>query len=544
MTLFKNDSKNAATPQSEVQMKKKFARITATVLVCVTVLSLFSCSGERAQKLRDYDSSKERYDYDLNDYIKLPEYVGIEIPDLAYSVTDEDMANERIRKLSYFSEEETVKDGSVEKYDIVVCDFSCTVDGKNYSSFDSSLNSARRNVIVGINEFGVKEIDEAFVGMTLDETKTVEFVFPTPYLRDPLMSGKTGKFTVTVSKIRRQTLEEYDDDFISEYYGMSDVETYDAEIAHQLSSQYEKYLDGYENSFAWNYVASNTVLLKIPAKEYSATSDSIVSTYQSAADEKGMTLEEYVTGEEGYESVSAFRDDVDATAKSIVTEEMILFAIVRCDGITLTDSAYESALLDLGSSLEITDISDCEKLAAEKYGSLAKFKETARLSLVYDHIGSKTVKIDEAEYFEKEKNGEYDLDPEDGSGYVTQKSTAFRRFLDGLTLEKAIIILCIALGAALAVIIVLMIVKLARMKYQREKMEAEARALEEKRRQKRLAKQAEREEKQRRYLERKERYSKSPSVGITDGDTADGTDVADGEADEDVGKAEDGNEAE
>lgn len=524
-------------------MKKKFARITATVLVCVTILSLFSCSGERAQKLRDYDSSKERYNYDLNDYIKLPEYIGIEIPDLVYSVTDEDMANERIRKLSYFSEEEVVKDGSVEKYDIIVCDYSCTVDGENYSSFDSSVNTARQNVIVGINDFGVKEIDEALIGMTLDETKTVEFVFPTPYLRDPLMSGKTGEFTVTVNKIRRQTFDEYDDDFISEYYGMSDVETYDSEIAYQLSSQYEKYLDGYENSFAWNYVVSNTVLLNIPVKEYSATSDSIVSTYQSAAEEKGMTLEEYVTGEEGYESVSAFRDDVDATAKGIVIEEMILFAIVRCEDIALTDSAYESALLELGSSLEITDVSDCEELAVETYGSLAKFKETVRLSLVYDYIGGKVVKIDAAEYFEKEKNGDYDLDSEDGSGFVTQKSTALRRFLDGLTLEKAIIIICIVLGAALAVIIVLMIVKLARMKYQREKMEAEARALEEKRRQKRLAKQAEREEKQRRYLERKERYSKSSNgestdAGTSDVDVAGGTDVTDGETAEDTDKAE------
>lgn len=456
-------------------MKKRIVSSLALVLAALTVCLFAASCGGMESALKKYNTAGERYDYDLSEYITVPNYKGIEIPDLVYTPTSEKVAATRYKKLAYFSEEYVVKDGKVEKYDIVDCDFSCTVDGVPFDGLSSAGNSALRSLMIGIGEYDIPEIDEGIIGMAPGETKTIEFTFPTPYYRAPLYSGKTGEFTVTIEKIRRQELDDYSDEFVSKYYGIDSAEAYDAEIERQLANDYGNYLENFELDIAWDYLFSNSEMIKLPGKEYAEISDATVKSYQQSASDAGVSFEEYVKNTLGYESTSAFYDDVDAYVRRTLKEEMILYVIARCENITLSESDYHDALISFASEYNTEDIEICEDLAVKEYGSLNRFKEAARLHKIYQFVGDSAVKIDASEYYEKKAAGAYAFDPDAARG---------------MSAVEILIIVVSAIGAALVVLIIILSVKAVKVSKLKKQSDAELAALEEKRRLRREEKKA------------------------------------------------------
>lgn len=452
---------------------RAFAAVCAVIFICLT---LCSCDESIASRYEKYDRGGERYDYDLTQYIALPEYSGIEIPDLVYEPTKEEIDDTRYKKLVYFSEEYVVEDGTVEMYDLVDCDFVTTVDGYEYQSMCSSSNSALRSMMIGIEEFDIPEIDELMLGMAPGETASVEFVFPTPYYRDPLLSGYTGEFTVTIDKIRRQNFAEYTDEFVSQYYGATDTASYDSTIEQQLKSDYSKYLENYEIDMVWDYLLDNSKLMKMPGDEYNDIFDDIIDSCLEAADEAGITLDEYAVNDLGYEDPDAFYADVANSAQATCEEEMILYIIARCEGMTISVSEYESALLEAAAELETQDISVCEDFVTKQYGQLSKFKEAVLFNKVFVFLGENATKIAPEEYYANKDAGKYtDVELE-----VTEK----------LSTVEILIIVCAALALVMVIVVAVLVVKAIGTKKDADIKAAEKAALEEKRRRRREEKAA------------------------------------------------------
>ncbi len=405
-------------------MKKGFFKRILSAVFAVVFISacLTSCTKSVEARYRDYNSKSAadksvaeaanggKYAYDLTEYIDMPEYIGIEVPDVTYTPTDEDVENERYKKLSYFSDETSVTDGGIEAYDLVVADYYCTVDGYLYSDMCSNGQTSLRNFMVGVNEFDVPEIDDAMIGMTPGETKTVKFKFPVPFYKNVVLSGKEGEFTVTLETIRRLDLKEYDDDFVSEYYGSSDTAAYDSEIMTQLTHDYGVSLENYETDVIWDYLRNNIRLIEIPQKEYTEEVDRIMNSYKSAADASDMTVDEYALNVLGYENIGDFRDDIDARVLLILRENMGAYYIARCEGIYVADDEYYSALVGLGAEYETSDTDFCEQVAVSTYGSLENFRQRLLVNKVDSFLESYCIKIDTNEYFTKKANGEYVYD--------------------------------------------------------------------------------------------------------------------------------------
>ena len=62
---------------------RSFTKTVGVILASAFVLTLASCGGLR-DKYSGYDRSGERYDYDLTEYVAVPDYTGIEVPELSY----------------------------------------------------------------------------------------------------------------------------------------------------------------------------------------------------------------------------------------------------------------------------------------------------------------------------------------------------------------------------------------------------------------------------------------------------------------------------
>ncbi len=394
---------------------KNLTRIIAFAVLSVTVvMSLSSCSI--SQRYSKYDRTGERYDYDLTEYISIPEYKGIEIPDLVYTVSDEEVEDNKYKKLSYFADETVITDGVVEKYDLVVADYTCTIDGKEFKELCSSVNESYRNFMAGINYFMVPEIDETLLGMAPGETKTITFVFPEPYYKCPSISGLEAEFTITLQTIRRQDFPEYDDEFVSYYYGAENADAYTEEIKTQLEHDIESALENYEVDLTWDYLVSNSKLKKIPGKEFQEMNDFETSYYISLAKKENMTLAEYATEKLGYESLNDFYDSISSYSEEAVRDEMILYIIARCENITVSDEEYEQAVLEVGSRYEISDLETSKQVVVSEYGSEKRYRSIVLLDKVYNFIADNATKIDDEEYYANKAAGKYTVDPDAATG--------------------------------------------------------------------------------------------------------------------------------
>lgn len=428
---------------------RSFVKAVGVMLASAFVLTLASCGG-LGSKYNEYDRSGERYDLDLTEYVAVPDYTGIEIPDLFYEPSAEEIENARMMKRAYFAPEEEVKE-PCRKYDLVDADFSAKVEGFSYSLFDSSLESSRRSFMVGIGNFGVAEIDDGIVGMEPGEEKTIEFTFPEPYLYDPAVSGMSGEFTIRIADVRRQDFPEYTDEFVEDHYGFSTVDAYDEEIKEQLTHDMNLCFEGYETEFAWNYVMDNAKIYKYPAKELSSARDRVVESVMASAEASGVSFDEYVVSK-GYNDRNDFYDNyVEAYAKEIVKEEMTLFLIARAEGVTLTRAEYERELLDYCSLYEITDISTCEQIVTKAFGSLARYKEQLLFKKTQELIGKKTVKIPAADYYANVHAGKYDV-----------SDAAIGEFMGSTAKDTPIIVALCAAGAVLVCVIAVLSVKIAK----------------------------------------------------------------------------------
>lgn len=485
--------------------------ISAAVTSALLVTCLASCGI--SQRYSRYDRTGERYDYDLTEYISIPEYKGIEIPDLEYTATDEEVADNIYKKLAYFADETVITDGVVEKYDLVVADYTCTIDGVEFRELCSWVNESYRNFMAGINCFMVPEIDEAILGMAPGETKKITFTFSEPYYKDPTVSGLEAEFEITVEKIRRQDFPEYDDEFVSYYYGAESADAYTDEIKTQLEHDIESALEDYEVNLTWEYIVSNSNLKKIPSKEFKEMNDYETSYYISLAKSENMTLAEYATEELGYETVNDFYDAISEYSRDAVRDEMILYIIARCENITVDDAEYEDAVLEAASQYEVTDLETAKQVVVSEYGSEERYRSIVLLDKVYKYIADSATKIDQDEYYANKAAGKYTVDPEAATGL--SKTEILLIVVCSVT---ALIFIAVALLAFAAI-------KAGHRRKNAKKVQAE---LEEKRRIRREAKAL----KKKHYGDKKKTDADREDVtdgGDTDGET-DGVDKAATEA--------------
>ena len=96
-------------------------RITAIGLALVFVFSFAACG-----RSLPYD------DYDLEDYITVGEYEGLEVQKYTIEVTDEEVEEEINNRLQAAATTEEVSEGVVEDGNTIIIDFVGKVDGKEF----------------------------------------------------------------------------------------------------------------------------------------------------------------------------------------------------------------------------------------------------------------------------------------------------------------------------------------------------------------------------------------------------------------------------
>lgn len=329
----------------------------------------------------DYDSRGEAYDIYLPDYVKVCDYKKIRLPKISYQVTDQDVANKLTNYQSMYCTSNEDPDRECQNGDIVNIITECKFTDNDgiYGLFTFKKNSFDwgQAYVLGINYFGVPELDDEVRGMKAGETKTVKFNLPDPFYKDILNSGREVELTVNlvyIDEINYGEVNDHggEDSFYEEYYGY-DKENFMVKISYDLQKEYSEMLKDYKVQLSWNYVCDNSRIKKLPEDILQKTYDDILDYARGQAMSADKTLEEYVVSQ-GYDGLDDYFSYAKEKSEQTVYEDMLLYYVIRCERLTLPEDYYKEQLLDMAKDYQINDFEQAEDFYDYYYG-IDKIKE-------------------------------------------------------------------------------------------------------------------------------------------------------------------------
>lgn len=304
------------------------ARLIALPLILLMAISSAGCSGKY-------------YDYDLNEYITLGQYKGIEV---SKAEVDAQVESQLQKALENSATDVEITDRAIKNGDTANIDYKGTIDGVEFAG-GSAVGS---NVEIGSGQL-IDGFEAGLIGKKIGDSFDLNLTFPADY-QNPDVAGKKAKFAITVNKITEHVVPELTDATIAAMdNGFDTVDAYKAKLTSVI-----------KQNMLMNQVVTSTVVKTYPEKELKSYYDNMVKYYEYYATMYGVTLSAYITSYAGTD-VDTFLAQIVDNAKSSIKSEMVLEQIVRNEKITYTDEQYKKFATELATSYGYETLEAYEK---------------------------------------------------------------------------------------------------------------------------------------------------------------------------------------
>lgn len=296
----------------------KMRRIVAATLLLLLVF-LTGCNGGYVP-----------YDYKLDKYIELGNYNGISCEFVNIGVTDADVQQaiwEDLRANGY-GETETLTAGTVLLGDILTLDYTGFIDGVK----DNALSAVGFELEVGSETF-LDEFESGLIGKQIGKSCNISVTFPDVYLKTAY-AGKTAEYDITIHSAKRVVCPELTDPIVVDISDYPNVEAYTDAKRKDLEEDAAVKADEEMEATLWQQVINDAKVIDYPKKAIDFLSQQTQQEFKDAAEKKSQTLKEYLADNDL--TADEFLAYVDARAKEICKEEMVLHAIARKESISVS----------------------------------------------------------------------------------------------------------------------------------------------------------------------------------------------------------------
>ncbi len=273
--------------------------------------------------------------------VSIESYKGIKVKKVEYNVTDEDIEADVKRLLERNSREITVTDRACQNGDIVVIDFSGSVDGKKFEG--GTAEKYRLNL--GSNSF-VPGFEEQVCGMAIGEEKDIKVVFPEDYVED--LKGKEAVFAIKLHEIIVKELPELNDEFIKDATGEESLEAYKAKIKADFEKENQRRARDENENKLLDAISEKTTV-EIPDAMVENEITSMIQQLEYRLMYQGIKLEDYVkmTGQ----TVEQLRDSYKETAYSRVKKQLIVNKVIELENIKATQEEIDAKVAEQAASV-------------------------------------------------------------------------------------------------------------------------------------------------------------------------------------------------
>lgn len=368
-------------------MKKK---ICIAILAVCMAMTVTACGNGAA----DTETSKEETGREtssetrlvsvenLEDYITLGEYKGLELSNQVALITDDDVDAQIAENLAGAAKEvsDSIQEGDIATINYVGTKAGKTFDGGTANNYDLTVGEGHM----------IEGFEEGLIGMKKGETKELNLTLPQDYGEADL-AGQEVVFMVTVQKIRRGG--ELSDEWVKENTDCSSVDEYRESVKAQLQEEARNNALELMKNNAWDIVSNSSEVLKYPEADLKNTADEYRKQLERYAQQADMEFDEFLASQEI--SQKEFEEQCDTYAKLKLKQNMIIQAIMDAEGLSLEDEESLKIQEDLIKSTGSGDLAGL----IDKYGQ-GNVDETIGLLRVENFI------VENAQIEERISNGD------------------------------------------------------------------------------------------------------------------------------------------
>lgn len=357
---------------------KKLLSLTLSAAMCIGLI--FAMTG---------CSNKAPYgDYDLKEYITLPDYNTYEVKQPDVSISDEDVQKEIDKRLDENAKTEKITEGKVDKGDNVTIAFKGTLED---GSSPSGMNSSGYTLTLGEGKM-IAGFEEGIYGAAIGESVTLDLKFPDPYQTNTALSGKPVTFEITVMSKNNKIAPALDEDFVKANSDYKTVEEYRAGVRKELEqNEYDEQLFDIKSEL-YTKIVKETEVKKYPEKEIQEQIKVIDKSYHADAEKSGYEWKDYLTVKLEMKQ-EQYDEQLEVYAQEFIKQEMVIYLISQEEKITLTDKEYDEYLQNSLKSSGFEDekaFKDYTGMSLKEYAKQLKLDRdlllTKELDAIYDRL--------------------------------------------------------------------------------------------------------------------------------------------------------------
>ena len=317
-------------------------KLTALLLCISMIFCLFSCGKEEEQTDPDVpedenggeqtDGGEEEfnpYPYeDLSVFMDLPNYKSVTISQAELDRMVNNTVSNFLAENDLYTQ---VFDRKVQNGDKVTIDFVGMLDDVAFQGGTAS----DYELVIGSGSF-IDGFESGIIGMEIGDVKDLNLKFPENYT--PELAGKEVVFTVTLDEIWE--VPELTDEICAEYTGYSTASAYVESIKTDGIFEY-----------AWNQLLQQCKIKAYP-DEYTEYYQSYVNYFTDVASRYSVSFEDFLKTYASYYSnyglysgmsTAQFYMVAENYAESNLANDLLMYSLLRAEGITVGGEAFEVA---------------------------------------------------------------------------------------------------------------------------------------------------------------------------------------------------------
>lgn len=361
--------------------------IRAAIAIFAVSLTLTGCTGN-ANKTPEVTTKigedmiepklpiTDYADYNLDEYVTIGQYKGVEITKGSAEVTDEQLTEYIANVLQENTYERDVTDRVSQNGDVLVIDFTGKMD-----DMDTPEGLDGTDVKMSLGSGGyIPGFEDALVNRSVGDRFDMHITFPTPYSNNPDLAGQAATFDVTVKQISETVLPELTDEFVKTISDYATVDEYKSAIKLSLYNDNLNDVESDEEGQIWDAILATATVIKYPDKEIQGYIDSFEDYYNSYLSYYNVdSLETLVTEKLGM-TMEDFNSEARKYAEQAVSEELVMFSIIKKEGISVTQTEYDASVKVYAQTYNYDTVEAFE----EHYGKDVVLKSLLWEKLIYN----------------------------------------------------------------------------------------------------------------------------------------------------------------
>lgn len=368
-----------------VQNGKKFAGLV--LAVAITVGALGGCSGkeESSQASSPAGADTAEYNYSAgltedgyfegvtaSDYVTLPDYKNMEIPEDVSTISDEELQSELDSRMSSFSTAEQITDRAVEDGDTVNIDYVGSIDGVEFAG--GNTDGEGTTVTIGVTSY-IDDFLEQLIGHMPGETFDVNVTFPDPYPNNTDFSGKDAVFVTTINYIEAETVPELTDDFVTSNWKETEGWSSAEEAKNGVKDEMRQAAIA---NYMWQELQTKAEVSEVPEVVAQYHLENMKNYYILMAKQYGMETNDFLSQYVGVEDMDALVEKNEGQVQENAKSSLILQALCEEMGVKPADADIADFFQ---KNANISDYSSLEAEYGRPYLCLLTRENMAKLKL-------------------------------------------------------------------------------------------------------------------------------------------------------------------